>query len=151
MELSKNKSFALDVNTWIEFSSQSLDKNIGIIKLFDFFKKYKIKPYITDKALYEFFAVITNLKRLKKLDIDPKKSFDYLIDSQSIIVLSQSDYTHYIVRDLIHKKEVSGRYIHDIVTIAVLLENQIDCIVTQNKKDFEGILGLEVISLDDLK
>jgi len=150
MVLNSTKNYALDTNILIAMAQDNLEQNRILERLFGFFRQNKIKPFIPDKCLYEYFSVLSNLNKLKQTDIDVYKNFDYFVDDINFIILRQTDYTHYLVRDLLHKKGVSGKYIHDIVVIATLLENQIDCIITQNKKDFEGILGLEVMSLDDI-
>jgi predicted nucleic acid-binding protein len=151
MELKSTKKYALDTNILVYLGVNDEKYSTAAKTLFSEFKQNKIKPYIPDKCLYEYYSVITNLEKLGKITHNQaKKNLDHFIDSASTIILSQTDYTHYLVRDLLEHKKVAGRHIHDVVVISILLENQIDCIITQNKKDFEGILGLEVISLEDI-
>jgi predicted nucleic acid-binding protein len=110
--------------------------------LVDGFNK-KFDLFIADKTFYEFYAVLTNIF-YKGQECEAVKIWDFYISNPNFTLLHGTSKTPLIVSELMKQKNVTGKYIHDIVLLAIFLENGIDCIYTDNVNDFEGF-GIEVI------
>jgi predicted nucleic acid-binding protein len=134
---------ALDANILIFASDGTSPYFLFCDNLLKKAEKNKIKLYVTDKTLFEFYAVLS--KYLFKNDHEKAiTSYEYYLQYPYLTILHSTPQTPFLVSELLKKREVKGKYIHDIVLIALLLEHDIPCIYTNNVKDFEGIPGLEV-------
>jgi len=146
----EKKKIAIDTNILLFATDKNHELNEFCYDLICRGVNKEFELYIADKTLYEYFAVLSNTFCENNLP-QAKELFDYYLYHSDISILTSSKETSTIVSRLLEKKDVKGKYIHDIVIIAILLENDIDIICTDNVKDFIGFEGIDVVSpRDDL-
>ncbi len=101
---------------------------------------------ITPQVLWEFFAVITDSKRIEK----PLSTQDALQEIQSywnserLIKILPNEHTFMTVGMLIHRYNISGQHIHDAYLIGTMLDNNVHVIYSGDEtlKRFEEITAV---------
>jgi predicted nucleic acid-binding protein len=98
--------------------------------------KQNVSIFLFTQILREFYAVVTSSKFLVKA-LPPelaKKQIDFFISSFSILPVSVSEIS--ICTELCARYNNVGQKIHDTNIVATMLSNDIEVIITCNKKDF---------------
>lgn len=99
----------------------------------------------TSKNISEFLAVIT---RIPNSSISVEKALNILNDFQnSFRILYPTEESNVIFIDLLKKYTPHGLKIHDYEIISIALSNKIKNIATINKKDFERIEEIKLVSV----
>ncbi|MBD3238249.1 MAG: hypothetical protein GF332_01235 [Candidatus Moranbacteria bacterium] len=104
----------------------------------------KIQLCIADKTLFEYYAVISNILFKNKPE-SAIKAYKFYLNQKNLIYLHSSLHTKDIVFELLKTKQAKGKYIHDLVLGAIILENDVDIFITNNQKDFDFLKGVEVL------
>ena len=106
------------------------------------------KLYVSNQILREFFAIATN-DRIFNKPLSPMDASKKIIEFYSnFSLIYELDSTMEILVHLISKYEITKQKIHDFNIMAVMLDNQINHILTYNVKDFTGIEGINVLDFD---
>lgn len=107
----------------------------------------KITAYLADKNLYEFYAIITDIKRVEKpvTTEDAIKVIELLMNSK-IEILYTTFKTLTILTEILRKFKIIEQKIFDYVLVALVIENNINTILTRNEKDFENIKEINVLN-----
>jgi predicted nucleic acid-binding protein len=104
-----------------------------------------INFFTTSKNISEFLSVIT---RIPNSSISIEKALYILNDFQnSFKVLYPSEESNIIFIDLLKKYKPHGLKIHDYEIISIALSNKIKNVATFNKKDFERIEEIKLVSI----
>ena len=98
-----------------------------------------IEACIADKNLLEFFAIITDSRRVEKpITIDEATQIvDFLVNSRIKIIYS-TPFTFLKTFELVKKYKISKQKIFDMILVALMIENKVHTIFTGNEKDFAG-------------
>ena len=100
--------------------------------------------FLVDKTIYELYAVLSNTI----FKSQPERAIgtcDFYITHTKLNILNASPNTIRSVSGLVKRSHKKGKYIHDLVLAAIILENDVNTLVTMNAPDFEGLPGLEVV------
>ena len=104
-----------------------------------------INFFTTSKNISEFLSVIT---RIPNSSISVEKALFILNDFQnSFGILYPTEESNVIFIDLLKKYTPHGLKIHDYEIVSIALSNKIKNIATINKKDFERIEEINLVSL----
>lgn len=140
----------------------SLDTNV-LIYAFDNTSPYHKKAFrilqnltqgthrfcLTWQVLLEFFAVVTNTSRQNRVTSEEAWEFlQSLLDSGYVDLVFPNPDTYKIFTQLVKKKKYSGSGVFDVFLAATLQSNNISKLITENVKDFSGIKGLQVFSVE---
>lgn len=86
-----------------------------------------IAACITPQILWEFFAVVTNSKRIEK-PLSTEDAFDEIEqywNSEMLIKILPNENTFVMVRRLVRKYRIIGQQIHDVHLIATMIDNKV--------------------------
>jgi len=100
----------------------------------------EIDAYLTPQVLYEFFAIVTNPKRVE-YPLPVKEAVELCIDlwgCGEIEKINPSSFASMEVFELVKVQKLSGGKVFDCVLAVTAKENGIDTIYTENVKDFKN-------------
>lgn len=140
------KNYLIDTNVLVYAYNSSFYKHILSKSIVEEAMNGDIKAFIADKNIYEFYAIVTDPKRVEK-PVTPKKAISAirtLLDSE-LNVLNTSKRTIGILLDLCKKYKVKRQKVFDFIFVAAMLEYELDGIITFNLKDFSYIEEIEAI------
>lgn len=104
-----------------------------------------INFFTTSKNISEFLSVIT---RIPNSSISVEKALFILNDFQnSLRILYPTEESNVIFIDLLKKYTPHGLKIHDYEIVSIALSNKIKNIATINKKDFERIEEIKLVTI----
>lgn len=112
----------------------------------------EIEAVVADKNLFEFYAIITDKKRVE-LPISTAEAcnvIDYLINSPLKIIFS-TPFTLLKTFELIKHYKIRKQDIFDIILVAMMIENNIKNIITSNEKHFKNIKEITTINILKMK
>ena len=141
-ENKKLKKIALDTNILVFASNKNSAYHGFCKKLILDGLNGKFALCIADKTFYELFAVLSNIQGPDQAT----QVVQFYLEKDNFELLHSTPKTASVVLELIKDKKIKGKYIHDLVLIAMLYEQNIDAICTNNVKDFSGFSNLEVIN-----
>ena len=107
----------------------------------------KIDAVLIDKNLYEFFAIISDPKRVAN-PVTPKKAFDTIkvIYESAIKVIYPNEEVLFNAFSLAQSHKITKRKIFDLVIIATMIQHQIKYIYTANVKDFSSVKDIIAVN-----
>ena len=107
----------------------------------------KMRAFIADKSLYEFYAIITDPKRVEK-PVSAKEAIQAInfIKSSHIKIIMPTLNSMNILIELLEKYNIEKQRIFDIVLAAMAIDNHIETILTRNDKDFSMLAEINVIN-----
>jgi len=151
MRMSKGERIvALDTNVLVNALNEDSLNYAKARKLVSQVLEGRVGGVIAYQNLTEFYAVVTNPKILAKPLIAGEAigEMENLLGGNIKLIFPNRN-TGKIWLSILKKKDAVGQEVHDKFLAATLLSNGVKKIVTGDKKDFEGIRGLETIGLDD--
>jgi predicted nucleic acid-binding protein len=110
--------------------------------------KGEIEAYLTAQVIYEFFAVVTNPKRVEcpmKLEEAADLCLD-LWECREIAKVNPTSITPKEVFKLVKEIKLAKGKIFDCIIAVTSKENNIDAIYTENVDDFEKYSFIKVIN-----
>ena len=142
-------TYLLDTNILVYAYNNDSPFHKKAYKLLDEALNGKINTVLIDKNLYEFFAIITDPKRVAH-PVTPKKAFEVIkvIYESAIRVLYPNEEVLFNAFSLAQSHKITKQQIFDLVIIATMLQHQIKYIYTANVKDFSFIK--EIIAVNPL-
>lgn len=141
--LAPNGKILLDTNILLYASDVKSRFHTSALEIIKKAKTKDFLAFIAEKSLYEMFAVLT-----RGYKFSPEKAreiFEYYLFDEDFEILFTSPQTPLLISELIQEKKISGKYIFDIVLIALMRENGISSIYTKNKKDFQGFSKIRAV------
>ena len=138
----------LDSNILI-YAEQAEDPHHGAAKsLRDRALAGEIRACISPQVLSEFFAIVTNPRRVST-PLTAEKALENIRNynrSQKLLKIFPG---HHIINRMIALLEthpISGQNIHDLYLVATMLENDVSFIYTYNVADFARISEIQVLN-----
>lgn len=144
-----SKVIAVDTNVLVYWVNVSSNFHQQANDLFSRLRKESVVAVITWQNMTEFFAVVTDKKRLPQA-LKPNEAIEWIqdgIDSGVFALVLPNERTGQKFLELVRKTGVIGQRVHDVFFAATLLSNGVDELITENEKDFVGIKGLRVSTL----
>lgn len=107
-----------------------------------------IKACLPFQSLYEFYAIITDPRRVEK-PVEPKEAkgvIEAYTRARNIPKIYPRKSNLKNTFDLLSKYNITKQEIFDVVFVATLLDNGVDGIITRNTKHFERFEFLKVLN-----
>jgi predicted nucleic acid-binding protein len=107
-----------------------------------------IKACLPYQSLYEFYAIITDPKRVEK-PVESKEAkgvIEVYIGARNIPKIYPRKSNLKNTFDLLSKYNITRQEIFDFIFVATLLDNAVDGIITRNTKHFERFEFLSVLN-----
>jgi len=128
-----------------------IDTNIFVYALDKDSKYYPIASDILLNPKYQCFTTSKNICELcavaSKLKIDKKLLKLYILEiRENVNFLFPNSISQDLFFDLFYKYSPIGNQVFDIEVVSIMLDNKIETIATLNKKDFENIEEIEILS-----
>jgi toxin-antitoxin system PIN domain toxin len=141
------KPFLIDSNILIYALNKSSPYHEEAKQVIDAILKDAIKGYLTPQVLFELFAVITDSKKfpapLTPASAYPLIETNYLNDKFPLIHPKETTWRKSF--DLAKQYQISSQDIFDVTLVATMVDNDIFCIVTYDRTNFQKFSFLEVI------
>jgi hypothetical protein len=108
----------------------------------------EVKICLTSQVLAEFFAIVTNPKRVS----DPRSPDDAVTAIEAVLALSGATLLPVPPEvpqrwlEMLRQHPVRGGAVFDLQLVATLAANGVERICTFNRADFEGFPGLEIVT-----
>ena len=128
----------LDTNILVHAYNQASPRQKVASSIIERAMAGEIQACIAQQVLFEFFAVITNAKRVE-LPLPPDKAAELCLDlweCDEIEKIAPSELVPKEVFNLVKSKRLSGSSIFDCILAVYAKVNKIDVIYTENVKDF---------------
>ncbi len=140
-------TYLIDTNIIIYAFNLDSEFNNQALRIMEDAINGEMKAYIADKSLYEFFAIITDSKRVEK-PITVKEAIEVInfIISSNIKLIMPSYNSMNILFNLLDKYHIKKQKIFDFVLASMAIDHKIKIILTGNDKDFSVIEELNVIN-----
>lgn len=100
----------------------------------------EIEAYLTPQVLYEFFAIVTNPKRVEH-PLPVNEAADLCMSlwgCREIEKVNPSSHAPMEVFELVKKQKLSRGRVFDCVLAVTAKENKIETVYTENVKDFKN-------------
>jgi len=146
--MSQEETILLDTNilVYATFSEDPFFKKAK--KLRDKAMKGEIKTCITPQILSEFYAVITDPKRVSN-PLSPelaKKEAENYFKSPSILKIYMKKTTVRKMLELAEKYQIKSQQIFDVQLVATMLDNNIRTVYTVNQEDFKKFREIKTLN-----
>lgn len=106
---------------------------------------------ITSQVVAEFWSVATRPPNVNGLGFDietVRAAVDAMLSQFPLLSETRDVFTRWL--RLVSDHQVSGKRVHDIKLLALMLEQKITHLLTFNPRDFRGIDGVTIVDPTDL-
>jgi len=140
-------TYLIDTNIIIYAYNLNSDLHEQALNIMQSALNNEMRAYIADKSLYEFFAIITDSKRVEE-PVSVKEAVEVLnlIKSSNIKIIIPSFNTMGILLGLLEKYNIGKQRIFDFVLAAMAIDNNIETILTRNDKDFAMLDEINILN-----
>lgn len=140
-------TYLIDTNILVYAYNEDVEFHEEALRILENALNKNINAAIADKSLFEFFAIITDKKRVENpITIDEAiEIIDFLVDSNIKIIYS-SPFSFLKTLELTKKYQVKKQDIFDINLVALMIQNKIDTIITADDKHFKNIKEISVLN-----
>jgi predicted nucleic acid-binding protein len=137
--------YLIDTNIIVYAFNLSSEFHFECLKILENSLNGKLDAVIADKTLYEFYAVLTDERRVENpVSITEVKSIiNILMNSKIEILYSNSDSLRRTL-ELTEKYGIRKQDVFDFVLVGIMLQNKIENIITLNDKHFKIIEEIKV-------
>lgn len=128
----------LDTNILVHAWNEASPNYERAIRLRDTAANAQIQACVCPQVLFEFLAVITDPRRIKR-PISPRQAAEEVRayeESQEIGKIYPTMTTVRTVLRLIEKYRIARQAVFDAVIVATMLDNDVRTICTENERDF---------------
>jgi predicted nucleic acid-binding protein len=138
----------LDTNILVHAYNKSSPNQKQASKIIKQAIKGEIDAYLTSQVLYEFFAVVTDHRRVENpMSVDEAADLCLdLWDCREIEKVNPTQLTPSEVFKLAKNKKLAKGRIFDCIIAVTAKENKIDVIYTENVRDFENYGFVKVLN-----
>lgn len=140
-------TYLIDTNILVYAYNEDVDFHEEALRILENALNKNIDAAIADKNLFEFFAVITDKRRIENpvSTNEAIEIIDFLVNSNIKIVYS-SPFTFLKTLELTNKYKIRKQDIFDINLVALMIQNKIGIIITANDKHFKKIKEINVLN-----
>jgi len=138
-------TYLIDTNILVYAYNEDSEFHEKALKILENALNKNINAVIADKSLFEFFAIITDSRRIENpITIDETiEIIDFLVDSNITIIYSSS-FGFLKTLELAKKYRIKRQEIFDMNLVALMIHNKIDTIITANDRHFRNIKEIKV-------
>jgi predicted nucleic acid-binding protein len=140
-------TYLIDTNILVYAYNEDSEFHEEALRILENALNKNINAAIADKNLFEFFAIITDKKRIEN-PITTDEAIDiinFLVDSNIKIIYS-SPFGFLKTLELAGKYKIKRQEIFDTNLVALMIQNKIDTIITANEKHFKNIKEINVLN-----
>lgn len=140
-------TYLIDTNVLVYAYNEDVEFHEEALKILENALNKKIKGVIADKNLFEFFAIITDQRRVENpVAVDEAiEIIEFLVNSNIKIIYS-SPLVFSETIELIKKYGSKKQEIFDINLAALMIRNKVDTVITANEKHFQNIEEISVLN-----
>jgi predicted nucleic acid-binding protein len=140
-------TYLIDTNILVYAYNEDVEFHEEALKILENALNKNINAAIADKSLFEFFAIITDKKRVESpITVDEAiEIIDFLVDSNIKIIYS-SPFSFLKTLELTKKYQMKKQDIFDINLVALMIQNKIDTIITADDKHFKDVKEIKVFN-----
>jgi predicted nucleic acid-binding protein len=140
-------TYLIDTNILVYAYNEDVEFHEEALRILENALNKTINAAIADKSLFEFFAIITDSRRVENpITVDEAiEIINFLVDSNIKIVYS-SPFSFLKTLELIKKYKIKKQEIFDINLVALMIQNKIDTIITADDKHFKNRKEINVIN-----
>lgn len=140
-------TYLIDTNIIIYAYNQDAELHKQALSILQDALNNEMSAFIADKSLYEFYAIITDPKRVEKpvTAVEAIEVMNFIKSSNIKIILPTLNSID-ILTGLLENYNIKKQRIFDIVLAAMAIDNNIDTILTRNDKDFAMIKEINAIN-----
>ena len=137
----------IDTNILVYAYNESAPFHEKALEILESALNDEFNAVISDKNLFELWAIITDPKRVEKPQSieQAHKVINFLINS-NIKIIYPSSFTMLKTFELTDKYRISRQHIFDVIFVALMIENKIKTILTANDKHFKQFKEIKVIN-----
>jgi len=140
-------SYLIDTNILVYAYNENVEYHKKSLKIVEDMLNRQMNAVIADKTLFEFFAIITDPKRVEK-PVTIKEAceiIDFLVNSKiKIVYTTQSIVTKTL--ELVKRYSIKRQDIFDAVLVALMIQNKISTVITANEKHFKDFEEIKVLN-----
>jgi predicted nucleic acid-binding protein len=140
-------TYLIDTNILVYAYNEDSEFHEEALRILENALNKNINAAIADKNLFEFFAIITDKRRIEN-PISTDEAIDiinFLVDSNITIIYS-SPFGFLKTLELAGKYKIKRQEIFDTNLVALMIQNKIDTIITANEKHFKNIKEINVLN-----
>ena len=141
------KKLAFDTNILVYFIDRDSSYNELAVSVFREIEEKDCEIVLTQQNITELLNVL-----LKYYGFTRKKALmvvdEFLKRSNRIVCSLPETLSHFLS---LYKKFGKKNNIYDVYMLTMLVDNRIDVLVTENKKDFPKGVGVEILSLKEFR
>ena len=140
-------TYLIDTNIIIYAYNQDSELHKQALSILHDAVNNEMSAFIADKSLYEFYAIITDQKRVEK-PVTTTEAIEVMnfIKSSNIKIILLTLNSIDILTGLLEYYNIKKQRIFDIVLAAMAIDNNIETILTRNDKDFAMIKEINAIN-----
>ncbi len=140
----------LDTNVLIYAADEKSPFHSASTTLRDRGLKGEISLCVTPQVLMEFFAIVTDPKRVAKARdrVDALREVEKYVRAKNVSVIYSQPQTFDQSLELLKEYPLTGQAIFDLQLVATMLSNGVRRIYTYNQADFAKYREVEVLSPD---
>ena len=140
-------TYLIDTNVIVYAYNESVEFHESALKILENALNKNIKAVIADKSLFEFFAIITDKRRVESpVSTDEAIETIHFLVASNITIIYSSPYTFLRTLELANKYKIRKQEIFDLNLVALMLQNEVDTIITANEKHFKDIKEIKVFN-----
>ncbi len=140
-------TYLIDSNILVYAYNEDVEFHEKALEILENALNKRIDTVISDKNLYEFFAIITDKKRVENpVTIERAiEIINFLVDSNIKIIYS-SPFVLSETLTLIGKYKIKKQEVFDLNLVALMIKNKIDTIISANDQHFKNIEEINVFN-----
>ncbi len=140
-------TYLIDTNILVYACNEDTGFHREALKIIEEALDNKLDAAVADKNIFEFFAIITDGRRVTN-PVSPGEAIEIirlLLDSNIKIIYS-SPLSFSKTLELVKKYNIKTQDIFDINLVGLMIQNNIRKIITANEKHFKDIQEIELIN-----
>jgi predicted nucleic acid-binding protein len=140
-------TYLIDTNILVYAYNEDVEFHEEALEIIEDALNKNINAVIADKNLFEFFAIITDDRRVENpITIEEAIEIINLLINSNIKILYSSPFVLSKILELTKKYKIKKQEIFDISLIALMIQNKIDTIITANERHFKNIKEISVLN-----
>lgn len=145
-------TFLVDTNIFLRIADPKAEKSNLALDALEKLANNGHALCISSQIIAEFWAVATRPPAVNGLGFDTKTvraTIDEMLSQFPLLYETRTVFLRWL--RLVSDHNISGKRVHDLKLIALMLEENISHLLTFNPRDFRGIDGITIIDPADLQ
>lgn len=149
--MTRGDTVFLDTNILLTATDSSRLQHKSCHELFQRAPSGGLHLAISNQIVREYLVVATRPVSVNGLGLSTKDSLHNIMQFlHYCLVIEETEATLNLLIEYVGKYSISGKHIHDINLIALMMTNNIETLITLNPADFKAFTVLTVLGPDNL-